>query len=300
LKDKLTNNPDFIPTEPAPTGEALGNSVALYGFNTFDKFFSDRQKLTLGIFAEKIRELHSELVDLDYDKDHAKTIVLLLGFVLDRFAMLNNQFNFWYQKGELIKTGLTVGQFRISWEFIEPNPFNNGSGSWTSCLSTVTAGISVAGALPLNGSIYQDRIGSATNLPYKDATFDIIATDPPYYDYIPYADVSDFFFVWLKRTVGKLFPEVFQHDLTPKEGELIYSSKPETTRSKLEEGLAETWKECHRVLKDEGLLVVQFANRSVNAWKQIAETLMGAGFDPVVLWPILSESPSKLSAHRAT
>lgn len=297
LNEYLYNDPQFIPIEPSPPKEALGNSVVLYGYQSFASFFSPRQQLTLGIFAKLIRELYPKLHEQNYSYDLVRVIMLVLAFVLDRFVMFNNLFTFWYQQGELIKSGMTVGQYRISWEYIEPNPFTGGSGSWDSCLKTTLDGV-INCMLPYSPT-YHDRIGSATKLPYNENFFDLIITDPPYYDYIGYADASDFFYVWLKRTIGQIFPEAFVTELTPKTDELILSNKPENSKDKLDNGLDRTWKECYRVLKSNGIIVIQFTNRSIEAWEQLFETLHNAGFYLVATWPILSESPSKLSAHRA-
>src|SRR5690606_12070168 len=103
------------------------------------------------------------------------------------------------------------------WDFAETNPFNPDGASWVSGIEDLPAGLRDAD-MPLSATVER---GSATSLPWSDARFDAVVTDPPYYDNVPYADISDFFYVWLKRTVGHLYREHFSSILTPKKAEAV-------------------------------------------------------------------------------
>ncbi|GAI84625.1 unnamed protein product [marine sediment metagenome] len=135
------------------------------------------------------------------------------------------------------------------WDFAETNPFNPAGASWISGIEDVPAGLKDAD-LPLFATVER---GSATQLPWQDSTVDVVITDPPYYDNIPYADISDFFYVWLKRTIGNLYPEHFAALSTPKKKEAVADAlrhEGDKKRAKLayEEMMFLSFAESYRVL----------------------------------------------------
>ncbi|MCZ7543290.1 MAG: hypothetical protein M5R40_07000 [Anaerolineae bacterium] len=98
------------------------------------------------------------------------------------------------------------------WDFAETNPFNDTGANWQACIDAASSTIlSLPSVVP--GIVAR---GSATRLPYNVELFDAVITDPPYYDNVPYSDLSDFFYVWLKRSIGHIYMEHFSGDLTPK------------------------------------------------------------------------------------
>jgi adenine-specific DNA methylase len=114
--------------------------------------------------------------------------------------------------------------------------------------------------------------GTATRLPYPDNFFDAVLTDPPYYDNVPYSDLSDFFYVWLKRTVGDLYPELFSTPLTPKSEEIVQDpnrqNRREAARAFFEQRLTQAFREIHRVLKPDGIAVIVFAHKTTEPGKR--------------------------------
>ncbi len=139
--------------------------------------------------------------------------------------------------------------------------------------------------------------GSTTSLQFGDSGLDAVITDPPYYDNVPYADLSDFFYVWLKRTVGDLYPEAFRWELTPKDEEAVVNparfgggKKGEAiARRHYERLMGEAFREIHRVLKPEGVAVVMFTHRSTAAWESLIRSLLSAGLYPTASWPVHTE-----------
>ena len=139
---------------------------------------------------------------------------------------------------------------------------------------------------------------SATQLPDHDGTFDAVITDPPYYDNISYADLSDFFYVWLKRSVGFLFEDEFSGELTPKRREAIMApyrhggSKP-AARAFYEEEMANAFAEAHRVLKPNAPLVCVYAHKTTLGWAALVEALRRARFTITEAWPLDTEMPER-------
>ncbi|MFX0171789.1 MAG: DUF1156 domain-containing protein [Candidatus Hodarchaeota archaeon] len=299
LKTQLSN-PDFVkfvPNEPSPPKEALGNAVVLYGHETFNKFFSHRQLLFFSTTAKIINDAYPEILKEVKDESSAKTILLITAFILNDITRRNSLFSAWDTSRNTIGQIFGTAAFKMTWDFAESNPFTPGSGSWASAQKTTLKAF--RNCIIPTISNFNNFIMSATNLNFKDEEFDLVITDPPYYDYIGYADLSDFFYVWLKRTVGRFFPEVFKTVLTPKSKELILSKKPGQDILSLEKGLLEAWTEINRVLKSDGLLVVMFTHKSTEAWEKLFSTLYKAGFYATATWPVLSEHSTKMLQNRA-
>jgi adenine-specific DNA methylase len=144
---------------------------------------------------------------------------------------------------------------------------------------------------------------SATRLPYPDGFFDAVLTDPPYYDNVPYSYLSDFFYVWLKRTVGHLYPDLFITPLTPKSGEIVAYSQGEggfeAGKRFFEEQLAAAFRESARVLKPGGVAVVVYAHKSTAGWETVINALLDSGLVVSAAWPLNTEMQSRLRANES-
>jgi len=141
-----------------------------------------------------------------------------------------------------------------------------------------------------------------------------VLTDPPYYDNVPYSDLSDFFYVWLKRTVGDLHPDLFATPLTPKAQEIIDSLEllrgmPKARakhagilikdKGDFGQMLTQAFCEIHRVLKPEGMAVIVFAHKTTAAWESVISALLNAGLYMTASWPIHTEMESRLRAQES-
>ena len=144
---------------------------------------------------------------------------------------------------------------------------------------------------------------SATELPYPDNYFDVVFTDPPYYDNVPYSYLSDFFYVWLKRSIGDLYPELFMTPLTPKTKEIVaYSHKEggfEAGKRYFEEMLKKAFKEIARVLKPDGIATIVYTHKSTSGWETLINSLLESGLVPTASWPIDTEMKSRLRAKES-
>lgn len=145
--------------------------------------------------------------------------------------------------------------------------------------------------------------GTATQLPYPDDYFDAVFTDPPYYDNVPYADLSDFFYVWLKRTVGDLYPDLFATPLTPKSDEMVADASKaggmDRARRRFEEMLTQSFREIRRVLRPDGIAVVVFAHKTTEAWETVIGALLEAGLYLTASWPVHTEMQARLRAQES-
>ncbi|PYL05761.1 MAG: hypothetical protein DME33_15685 [Verrucomicrobia bacterium] len=186
------------------------------------------------------------------------------------------------------------------WDFFETNPFGGSVGDWNSLIDLELNAI--RGALQTGDVPASVVRASATELPYEDAYFDVIVTDPPYYDNVPYADLSDFFYVWLKRSVGHLYPEHFATELTPKKREAIADSgrhggSKEQARRSYETMMSDAFKEAHRVLKSNGVLTVVYAHKTTLGWTTLVDSLRVSGFTVTQAWPLDTELKTRLRSR---
>jgi putative DNA methylase len=147
--------------------------------------------------------------------------------------------------------------------------------------------------------------GTATELPWPDNYFDAVLTDPPYYINVPYADLSDFFYVWLKRTLGDLYPELFATPLTPKSEEICQMQHwdseryAEKTKEWFEEMLTKAFSEIRRVLRPDGVAVIVFAYPRTDAWEAVINAILNAGLYMTASWPIHTEMQARLRAQES-
>jgi adenine-specific DNA methylase len=190
----------------------------------------------------------------------------------------------------------------MTWDYFEFNPFSESTGDWMTALGYIEKPVdhlSKLPPLPPAGEGLGVRVthASATRLPYPDAFFDAVLTDPPYYDNVPYAYLSDFFYVWLKRTVGSLYPDLFSTPLTPKSGEIVAYSNGEggfeAGKRFFEEQLALAFREMQRVLKPGGVAVIIYAHKSTAGWETVINALLDSGLVVGAAWPLNTEMQSR-------
>ncbi len=147
--------------------------------------------------------------------------------------------------------------------------------------------------------------GSATAIPLPDESVPYVVTDPPYYDAVPYAGLSDFCYVWLRRMIHDLHPDLFRTPLTPKAEECIMDpgppppGEPEKTKEFFETTMQQALAECRRVLQPDGLAVVLFAHKSTAGWEALLNALIQAGWTVTSSWPIETERGARMRAKNS-
>lgn len=290
--------PFGLPMEPLPSKEALGFRVPLYGFDQWAKLFTDRQLLCLGSFVQIVRQLIQNIDGLP--RSWGEAVIASLALVNDRIADRSSTIAHWDIGRETVVNTFSGFRLPISWDFSETALLSNTTGSYANQLDWVAQVIENGqrASPSLNGAeaIQRSAIGFS-------GAFDAIVTDPPYYDAIPYSDLMDFFYVWLRRSTHGLSPEidaVFREPLGPKwdheasDGELIddasrFGGDRAQSKKNYEDGMARVFQSCQAALKPEGRLVVVFANKQPDAWETLVGALIRAGFVVDGSWPIQTE-----------
>jgi len=237
-----------VPDEPIIT-DAKGSAwVIQYGLERFGDLFAPRQMLALLTFTKWVRAAHDKMMQQGYHENQAKAVAAYLGIALNRLADFNTVLCVWKETA-----GHTFARQALPmvWDFSEVNPFSRQTGSWMIHLGYILA---VIKANITSGEPAVCQRGSATRTLFDPNNFDAIITDPPYYDNVAYADLSDFFYVWFKRSVGFLYPEHFSSLLTPKKREAVadatrHEGDRERAARVYEETMAQAFAEHGRVLK---------------------------------------------------
>lgn len=301
--------PFGVPDEPLPGKEALGFRVPLYGFDKWYKLFTPRQLLALGVFAKWTREAYRRLSADGKHADWAEAVVSYLALAVTRMADRSSTICHWSLGYEKIQNTFSRFALPISWDFSESSPVASSSGTYDGqieWIAQVAEHCANAESVAPSSMVIQQ---SATRHSAVGA-WDVIVTDPPYYDAIPYSDLMDFFYVWLRRVLCGLSPEfdsVFAEPLSPKwdheanDGELIddasrFGGDRARSKAAYEEGMARAFVACHQALREDGRLVIVFANKQPDAWETLVSAIIKAGFVVDGSWPIQTEMGNRTRA----
>ena len=308
---------DIIPTEKFPNGS--DNRPIKYGMPYWRDLFSTRQLLCHGTSVEVFREILGQDRQNGRLTDIRKAAYGYLAISLDTLINYNSRLTTWHANRTRVGPTFARHDYGFSWSYVEMAPLVAGLGyEWAfgktkKCIKELVD--LVGGATDtkiLDGVVTRQDIQkqepkitckSGNNLDHlKDGTVDVVIIDPPYYDNVMYAELSDFFYVWLKRTAGLIFPELFQRNLTDKENEAVANpakfaglkGAKAMAGQDYEERMSLIFEECRRVLKPSGIMTVMFMHKSTGAWDALTESIIEAGFYITTSWPINSEARGSL------
>jgi putative DNA methylase len=298
LEQELGNS--SLDEEIMPTGNAgldTGNSY-LYGIRTFRQMFTPRQRLTLLTMAREIRLAHDALLKEGVAPDRAKAITTYMGVWLSRLTDRFNTLSRWNNAREVIQGMTDMKRFAMMWDFPEVNIFGGGSGDAWGSLAYITAAVRQEGVYNLPAHCQR---ASATELPFDDAFFDAVITDPPYYNNESYSELSDVSYVWLRPTLGFLYPEHFAGKLTPNKKECVAAAYRQggkaAARTFYEDCLFHALQQAHRVTKPRGVLVMVYAHKTTLGWSTLIDAIRRAEYEVTEAWPLDTETKERV-AHQ--
>jgi adenine-specific DNA methylase len=292
----------WVPEESVPTHDTRAFFVHLYGQTRWCDLFNPRQLLALCTFGKWVREAYRQILRESGDDEFAKAVTTYLAFSVDFVANYNCMLSSWRHLVEAMRSVFAGHHLHMVWDYAETNPLQSEAGSgWDAAIEWLVRYLTRESRIPQAGSAH---LGSATSLPFPDKHFDAVIIDPPYADNVPYADLSDFFYVWLRRTVGDLYPEAFRWTLTPKDEEAVVNPArfgggkkgEQIAQAHYQRLMQKSFEEIYRVLKPEGMAVVMFTHRSTKAWEWLIQSLLDAGLYPTASFPVHTEMES--STHQ--
>ncbi len=308
----------FIPVEEIPPGEKTEQNYIRTYAKTWSGMFNHRQLLTLVTYVEIINEAKSKL-EFEYEPEKAKAIATYLGLTLDRCVDYNSRMSN-YKSGPSVQClrASATHSLNLMWNYPE---INGADKLYNWCANTTATKYSelcslfgtkpqlltIPGLENFDPKSIQIDAASADSLFHiPDNSVDAIITDPPYYSTIQYAELSDFFYVWQKRTLGDIFPDLFWSELTDKDREAVANpsrfrnmgaSPEELAKQDYEAKMQLAFSEYYRVLRDDGVMTVQFNHKESGAWDVLTKSLIDAGFEITASWAVSTENPQNL--HQA-
>lgn len=309
---------DIVPVEAIPEGHKTDEPLR-YGMKQWTDIFSPRQLLCHALGVEIFREMLAEDETGGLLTELRKAAYIYLALGLDRFRDYNSRMTRWHSTREVVVNTFDRHDFAFKWSYAEMAPLITGRGfQWAieqtaNCVEGLVRLVCPAANQP--DDLYSAAISTATPPPIAvtcksaealdhltDASLDVVVMDPPYYDNVMYAELSDFFYVWLKRTAGHVLPDLFTRTLTDKESEAVANpakfdgqkgAKALAGRD-YQERMQAIFTECRRVLKPDGIMTVMFTHKATGAWDALTLGLMQAGFQISASWPVNTEAETSL------
>ncbi|WP_065846238.1 DUF1156 domain-containing protein [Sphingobium sp. Ndbn-10] len=305
---------DVIPTESYPK---ISNDDRpwQYGMPLWRDMFSPRQILAHGTCVEVYREMLEEDRASGTMTKCREAAYIYLALGMDKLRDYNARLTRWHMKRETVVNTFDRHDFAFKWSYAEMAIAVEGQGFDWAIRNTTKAlkeliSLTAVGrrgdmldAVQDQGGTIIITNGSGASMPHiADKSVDAVVMDPPYGANVMYAELSDFFYVWLKRTAGLVVPELFTRRLADKDAEAV-ANKAHFKGQKGAARLAEDdyrvkmegiFAECRRVLKDDGIMTVMFTHKDTGAWDALALSLMDAGFVITASWPVNTEASGSL------
>jgi adenine-specific DNA methylase len=277
-----------------------------YGITEWHQCFNPRQLLTVVTYVEIINEAKGKIRE-ELGEAKLQAISTYLTFLLERCLDYNCRLSGWHSGHPSADRSSKNHALNLNWNYPE---FNSAKYLWLWCSKAVISEYSCIcdffDVKDQHKNVQIDSASADSLFHLADQSIDIIVTDPPYYGTIPYADLSDFFYVWQKRTLGDIFPDLFWMELTDKDREAVANpsrfrdmgvSPKELADRDYEAKMQSAFGEYYRVLKDNGVMTVQFNHKDSGAWDVLAQSLITAGFEITASWAVSTENPQNL--HQA-
>ena len=308
----------LIPTEEYPETNS-DPRPRIYGMERWYKLFSPRQLLSHITYLETLLELAPQM-EKDMGKEKADAVRTYLALVLDKCVDYGNRLSSWDATRDKVRNTFDRHDFSFKWSFAEMNMSLRKAGAFPWALSQVTDAYEglckLLGArrqllLAAEGSSHSPvsvlRANATAMEEIPDDSLDAVIVDPPYGNNVMYAELSDFFYVWLKRSVGDIYPEWFNTELTDKRTEAVANpalfrdqkanAQQLATRDYLIK-MRRAFREMRRVLKPEGVMVVMFTHRETDMWNALGLALLETGWEIGASWPVHTESEHSLHQAR--
>lgn len=286
----------LIPIEETPldgTGSKGGGyRTRKYGISSFRDFFNIRQLFTIIKYISLIKKARLNM-EKDLGTNITNVIEGILALAVSKQSDRNSSFCRWISQNENV--GYTFGRqaLPMMWDFVESPPLYAGGG-WYPVICDIVDMIQHNTIIKKEGISEQ---ATAINLPLPNEVAYSLVTDPPYYDAVPYADLSDFFYVWLSKILKENYSKLFINQLTPKDGECVVDLQKNMTKNYFEATMAKAMAEGRRILNPNGIGVVVFAHKSTSGWEAQLQAMIDAGWIITGSWPIDTERPGRLRSQ---
>lgn len=288
-----------IPDERFTGMEPRRIPLPLYGMTGFGDIFGARQMLSLTTLARLVASIDER--SASDSPELARVVAACLALAVDRQADALSSLVTWVPAGEFQRNTFARQALAMVWDFAEVNPWADSSGNWLGAIEWI-ARVCESGPSMISTGEVGHFSATAHRLP--DDSADAVITDPPYYHSVPYADLSDYFYVWLRRALPTWRHSLLHGELTPKGDECVQNlahsgvAHLQKGRSHYERSMSRALEEARRVARPDAIGVVVFAHTDTEAWESLLEALIGAGWCVTGSWPIDTERAGRMLAQR--
>ena len=278
------------PTEKLPENDTQNLKISHWGYKTWGDIYSDRQIHTLNCILKKFEIIKQHLSKTEY----GKVTCTLLAIWFDRIVLYNTTFGRYDISRENIQHPYSKQALPMMFDYPESNPFCYSSGSASNQLDWLLRFLESENESSFTASFLNSSSGEKGQFDKKGLT--AVVTDPPYYDAIAYADLSDFFYVWLKRTLFDVYPIVFSTPQTPKSEECTaikhhHNGSILTARNHFKHKLTQIFDAIEQQTSD--VVSIMFAHQSTEAWTTLCDSILGARMNITGSWPMDTEMANR-------
>lgn len=310
-----TDELSLVPDEELDVRGIRHTWAMIYGMSTWGDLFTPRQLLALTTLARLVREVSWTAVpavqeDPQDRRDACSTdlheaVQVLLALAVSRNSDINNAECRWEATKTQVRNLFTRQAIPMVWDFAEPFVFADAAGSFLVTLETMVEVLAREARCPscarMKGAAGASTRASATSHPLPDDAANAFVTDPPYYDAVPYAYLSDFFYVWLRRLLSESHAALFADAAVPKDAEIVVDRPHELSNSHkdvgfYERGLTQAFGEGRRVLGHDGVGVIVFASKTTASWEAVLQAVLDGGWVLTASWPIDTEMANRVAA----
>lgn len=280
-----------------------------YGLSTFADIFTNRQLTALTTFSDLLTDMREQVCLDGGTKEYSEAIATYLAFVVDKLAMYGNSICGWHNTSEKMQQVFARQAIPMIWDFAEVNHFCNSSGCFDNMLEWI---VKCLQTMPANaiGTVIKQSASKRNDL---DGV--VVSTDPPYYDNIGYADLSDFFYIWLRHILKEIYPDIFSTMLVPKTDELVatpyrFNGDRQAAKEFFETGMANVCKQINGYMNKEFPITIYYAfkqndmddeeGQASSGWETMLNAIIAAGLSITGTWPMRTEMTSRSLARTGT
>ena len=291
------------PQQPMPT-TAYKVSGRGYGITHWHQLFTERQLTALTAFSDMLAEVKQLVIQDGATEEYANAVVTYLALVVSKLSDSNSSFSTYHVPMECVRNVFARQAIPMAWDFAEGNPFADAAGTWNLFLDKV---VKVLERLPETNNHGQVHQADAATTIHAD-NGPVIVTDPPYYDNISYAELSDFFYVWLRPLLREIYPDLFSGIRVPTQEEMIAAPRFDNADARFESLLGQALRLIRERCSPDFPSSIFYAYKqqeqerdgvTSTGWETMLTALINAGFHVVGTWPMRTEFTSRSNAMAA-
>jgi putative DNA methylase len=297
-KKEHTGNLSLVPDEQVDIRGVRHTWAMIYGLNYWSDYFKDRQLVALTTLTRLVERVAIKIEKCgDVGLGVATQTILALG--VSRIADIANSLCTWKPSMTQAIHLFARQAIPMTWDFAETSPLSNAAGDYKTTIGNMLR--ILEGELAVGGDGKAEQ-NSACEHRLPDDSVDLLLTDPPYYDAVPYAYLADFFYVWLRRSLSRAYLELFATPAVPKDAEIVVDRQHELSNSMhdiafYERELTRAFAEGRRIVKPGAVGTIVFASKTTASWEAILKAVVDAGWIITGSWPIDTEMETRVSAQ---